>query len=341
MNILPDTGLTFDDVLLVPRYSTIKSRFSGDIDLSTTILPNIKLEYPIIAANMQTICEVTLANAMYEAGGLGIIHRFMSADEQRVQLGELRGPKIACVGVTEEEKHRYLYLSSQVNINGILIDVAHGDSKNCTDMITFIQKDPHYRQVPIIAGNVVTGRAAKDLYTYGASCIKIGLGSSKICSSRIKTGNGFPQLSAIDDCYQKTWANKNCYLIADGGLHNSGDILKALCVGADAVMSGSLFAGCKETPGEVIFKDGHQYKYYRGSASFAAQTAWKGQATGVEGVETLVPYTGKSVKEVMQELINGLLSGMSYQNARNLSELRKNYQFVRQTSCGLAESGTY
>jgi len=337
MQLLDVAGLTFDDVLLVPRCSGFTSRFNGDIDLSTKITRTIQLKYPILSANMDTVTERTMAAAMRDLGCLGIIHRFMNVYAQIDQLEGLR-PCIACIGVGHSSRERLEILTHDLNLDTVLIDIAHG---HCTAMIEQIKwVKSTYPSMDVIAGNIATYEAAIDLINAGADALKVGVGPGSLCTTRIRTGIGIPQLTAIDECSRATYeVNQPVFLIADGGIRNSGDIVKALAAGADAVMLGNLFAGTDETPGEVFTRGNPpiKFKTYRGMASRKAQESWKGYATSIEGEMIDVPYKGP-IKGVFEDLIAGILSGMSYQGAHDLAELRRNHHFIRQTVNGYRES---
>jgi len=346
MQILQELGLSFDDVHLIPRRRSIDSRFNGEIDLSTEILPRLELKYPIISANMDTVTEMEMAHEMNRLGGLGIIHRFMESKWQKEQVRKLLCPRVVCIGTGDSglrrlrkvlEKDPLLEFSDHTHTS-ILIDIAHGHSDS---MIAQIQRvKSWYPNYPVIAGNVATGKGAVDLAKAGADCIKVGVGPGSICTTRIKTGNGVPQLTAIRWVWEalQTVSGPRRTIIADGGIRSSGDIVKALAAGADAVMIGKLFAGTDDAPGDIIsYPGGPPEKLYRGMASRKAQEDWKGQATSVEGEITKVPYRGK-VEDIFDELVNGILSGMSYQDAHNLKELRDHAVFIKQTQAGYRES---
>ena len=343
MKIINETGLTFDDVLLVPRKSTIKSRFGNEIDLSVEILPGIKISHPIISANMDTISENSLVEKIQQLGGLGIIHRFLDIKEHKRQLELLSGYKIGCIGLGEEGRKRANEIAPLCD--GILIDVAYGNHVAVFNQIKWL-KDSF--GIPVIAGNVATGDGVENLVKAGADCIKFGVGNGSLCSTRIKTGNGVPQLTALMngrkalyDLVEMGIFKESGWiptLIGDGGIKNSGDIVKALVGGADCVMVGGAFAGTDEAPGDVIVgPNSVRMKQYRGMASKEAQESWKGRATSVEGEATWIPYQG-GLENIYNDLISGILSGMSYQDARTICELRKNAVFIRQTSAGLYES---
>lgn len=336
MRILPDLSLTFDDVILNPRRTAVSSRFNGGIDLSTEILPGLTLKYPIISANMDTVTEYRMAKEIHQFGGLGIIHRFMEVGLHRDQLKALTEediPAVGCIGVGSSDR------ISDLDLAGILIDVAHGHSDDVIKQIQNIKEA--FAHIPIIAGNVATYEGAYDLFAAGANCVKVGVGPGSLCTTRVKTGNGVPQFTAIIECV-KAAKDFGGTIIADGGIRDSGDIVKALAAGAHAVMVGSLVAGTEETPGRRanLSCDPGLYKTYRGMASKEAQISWKGKSTSVEGEFTYIPYRG-AVADILKEFINEILSGMSYQSATNLVELRTNAVFRRQTSNGVTEGSPH
>lgn len=333
--VLEEIGLTFDDVLLVPRFSKFGSRFNGEISLDVQVLPGLTLQYPLVSANMDTVTTGPVAQAMERLGGLGIVHRFMPPSEQARELSNLGRPVI-CIGIGEEGRYRLKTILDAISKTNepkpaVLIDIAHGDSVEMLKQIAFVKKFGF----AVIAGNIATAEAARRLWDGGADCVKVGVGPGSLCTTRVQTGCGVPQFTALMDVVGVKPDGKT--LIADGGIRSSGDILKALAVGADAVMIGQLFAGANETPGERYRdRNGQVLKRYRGMASKDAQESWKGFATSVEGEATYVPYKG-SIEEIFRPLIDSLLSGMSYQGAQNLVELRQNAVFRRQSAAGVRE----
>lgn len=328
-------SLSFDDVLLKPRYSTIKSR--SEVDLSTQLTKNISLKIPIISASMDTVTDFKMAEAMGKLGGIGIIHRFMTIEEQvyhvkqcDISFGGEDFKVGAAVGIKDWDKRTGELIKAGADV--IVLDVAHGDSLLAIEAIKGIKSK---YSVDLIAGNVATGGGAYRLQQAGADAIKVGIGSGSVCSTRIVTGIGVPQLSAIQDC--ASWATVP--IIADGGIKNSGDIVKALAAGASAVMLGNLLAGTDESPSH---RDG-AVKEIRGMASEGAIRKKKeldGDSSDVffvEGVEGFVPYVG-SVETQITKLINGVRSGMSYLNSRTIQEISSNAEFIRITQNGLIES---
>eukprot|EP00760_Papus_ankaliazontas_P035366 PhM_4_TR7763/c2_g1_i2/m.70857/K00088/IMPDH, guaB; IMP dehydrogenase len=471
-------GLTYDDVLLVPQRSGVRSR--KDVSSATYLSRNIPLNIPIVASNMDTVCESNMAVAMAREGGIGILHRFCSVEEQcrmvsavkraqsfkiqrpgsvgpdatkpvamRLMLAGVNGnafrslvvldpnerflgmltigdlqfatddalvrdlmtpaekltvthnPDItldearkllhegkvsnlpivdattgklrflitaadvrkltanplacldqhsrlrvgAAVGVKRDDLSRARALV-QAGADVLVIDIAHGHSDICIDMIKLLKKDPVTNKVDIIAGNIATRAAAVDLINAGADGLKIGVGPGSICITRTVAGSGVPQLSALlDVCNYANEVGVPC--IADGGVRTSGDISKALAAGASTVMLGNTLAGTDESPGRVLTKDGRKVKIIRGMAGYGANISKaerEEQNDDVflnmvpEGVEGIVAYKGP-VGPILRQLVGGLRSGISYCGSTNLKEMRERAVFVRMTGSGLKESG--
>jgi len=333
-NLKNDT-LTFDDVLLVPQYSKVKSR--SDISLSQNLDSNIKLDIPIISSPMDTITEVKMAMALATAGGLGIIHRYNSIEEQAAMVRSVAtavaSNVAAAIGVTSDFEERSCALYD-AGARILCVDIAHGHHV-LMERALKILKDIYGKSVHLMAGNVATLEGFNDLADWGADSIRCGIGGGSICTTRIQTGHGVPGLTTIFECAK---SDRDAKIIIDGGIKNSGDIVKALAAGADFVMLGSLMAGTTESSGQVItYTDGSRRKAYRGMASEKAQKAWKGKSSTPEGIATAVPYQG-SVKNIIKDLVGGIKSGCSYSGALNLKELRTKAVFCRQTSAGYLES---
>ena len=463
-------ALTFDDVLLVPKRSSVHSR--KEVDLSTRLSRNIKLNIPVVSANMDTVTESAMAIAMAHNGGIGIIHRFMpverqveevlkvkraesviienpytiwpsatvadakrlmqekgvngllvvdanqkllgiltardllfeendlsrvselmtptkslhtattdvSIDEARRLLrkhkveklplidreGRLRGlitskdmmtlaerPQAckdskgqlivgAAVGIREGYLERARSLVD-ASVDVLVVDVAHGHSDRVLDVVRKLKKE--LGQVDVVAGNVATPEGTRDLVAAGADAVKVGIGSGSICITRIVTGAGVPQLTAVLECAEAA-RDLDVPIIADGGIRNSGDITKALAVGASSVMVGSMLAGTEESPGVMVMRNGRKYKVHRGMASVGASMKRGTQEAEdeaslleyvAEGVEAFVPYRG-TAHEIIAQLAGGIRSGLSYCGARTLVELCQNASFVRLTSAALKES---
>ncbi len=476
MNIRSAKGLTFDDVLLVPRRSSIASR--RDVDTSTLLTPTIHLRIPIVSANMDTVTEAGMAIAMARIGGIGIIHRFMSIEQQAKQVqrvkraeglmvenpyaiapnasvdaarrlmkrhevgglvvlddagtlvglitrrdillapdalrlvSEVMTPRdhlvTAKLGVTPEEAQAILYqhrleklpvfdeegllaglITAQdvmkperyphatkdergrlrvgaaigvtsaelsraevllgAGADALVLDIAHGHADHCIDMVKSLRQQ--FPAAQIIAGNVATREGARELTEAGADAIKVGIGPGSICTTRVVTGFGVPQLTAIMDSVAGVQdAGRDIPIIADGGVKTSGDMVKALAAGASTVMVGSLLAGCEESPGSPVIRDGQRFKVVRGMASLGAamgrfealenesaesQEEW--DKVVPEGVEAVVPYRGYA-REILYQMVGGLRSGLSYGGACTIPELWEKAEFIEITSAGVRES---
>ena len=349
-------SLTYDDIQLVPAYSSIKSR--QNIKLHTLLSERYGLLNPIVASPMDTVCEFEMAYKMAELGGVGCIHRFMSIKEQRDIVERLyvsiygdgfggniaeswgvmyddwhaeikQVPIMAAIGVQEEDKKRAKALV-EGGANVLLIDVAHGHHQNVLDMIHWCKENlPEH--VDIIAGNIATAEAAEHLQTYGANGLRVGIGGGSLCTTRIKTGFGVPNVTSLEDIAKVS----NVPIMADGGLRESGDIAKALAIGADNVMLGSLLAGTDESPGQILEKKNGLYKRYRGSASLETKTTHGQAARNVEGESTVIPYKG-GVKFIINGLLDGVKSALSYAGASDLKNYNPDYVVV--TNAGQNEA---
>jgi IMP dehydrogenase len=328
-----DRGLTFDDVLLVPCHSEISSRRIPD--LTSRLTRKHKIATPIISANMDTVTEVEMALAMAQLGGIGILHRFMDVEEQvrQVKLVKAAGALVAVsIGVKEEGMKRAAALV-EAGADILTLDIAHGDSVMMLETLDYVKK--HFPHVDVIAGNVATAQAVRTLVDHGADAVKVGIGPGSMCTTRIITGCGVPQLSAIAMCVAEGQRH-NVPIIADGGIKTSGDIVKAFAAGAETVMLGSMLAGCLETPGEI---HGGKKKY-RGMASKDAQVSWRGELpTGMaaEGESRWISCKG-SVVHIVYELCGGVRSGMTYLNAQTIAGLHRNGRFIEMSSSGMHES---
>lgn len=329
-----DHGLTFDDVLIVPRKSEVKSR--RDPSLKSNITKNKTLETPIISANMDTVTESAMAIAMHKMGGLGILHRFMSIEQQVEQVRSVKeaGAEIisASIGVNADYKERAEALV-KAGVNLMTIDIAHGHSVLMMDTLKWL-KDK-FSNLEIIAGNLATPDAAVDLIEAGADAIKVGIGPGSMCTTRIITGAGVPQLTAISLCAEAA-ESYGVPVIADGGIRTSGDMVKAFAAGANIIMLGSMLSGTIETPGDIV----NGKKQYRGMASKKAQISWRGdmpQGMAPEGESTFVNVKGH-VSDVIHELTGGIRSGMSYVNAVTVNEIKQKALFMEMSPNGITES---
>ena len=332
-------GVSYDDVLLVPKYSDIRSR--SEVDISTDLGNGLSINLPIISSPMDTISETPMAIAMSSQGGISIIHRYNTVQEQArlVEESTRRDGSLkvgAAVGVTGDYVQRAMTVYRK-GASFICVDVAHGHhilmKEALSELRSALGKDVH-----IMAGNVATIEGVNDLSDWGADSVRCNIGGGSICSTRIQTGHGLPGLQTILDCAR---TDRDVSIIADGGIRNSGDIVKALAAGADAVMCGSLLSGTNETPGKVIEEhDGTRWKVYRGMASKEAQIGWRGKYSSFEGVSSRVPYRG-SVRSILTDIETGIRSGLSYSGSRNIKELQLNATFIMQTSAGMSESSTH
>jgi len=327
----------FDDVLLAPRYSDILSR--KDIDLSSNLDHRMTFKLPVISSPMDTVTEATMCSEMHSAGGLGVIHRYNSIDEQAslVHAASTDGTcnAGAAIGVSGDYIDRAIAVVD-AGANVLCIDIAHGHHAMMRHSLKVL-RNTFGTKVHIMAGNVATLEGFNDLSDWGADSIRVGIGGGSICSTRIQTGHGIPTFQSILDCSK---SDRDVALVADGGIRNSGDIVKALAAGADFVMLGSLLAGTDESPGDIIYHAGQRCKQYRGMASIEAQIQWRGHASSVEGVSSQVPCKG-SLGRVLQGLETGIRSGLSYSGARSIIELQSRASFILQTSSGALESSTH
>jgi IMP dehydrogenase len=343
MNLTITEALTFDDVLLKPAYSNIASR--SQVDLSVSMPKGFKFQSPITPANMKTITSLHMAEAMWQASGMALVHRFMPIADQLEITSRLQ--KVAktnrlsdpmrhvgfSLGIKQEDRQNARWLV-EAGAQILCIDVAHGDSQGCVEMCEFLSANfPH---VLLIAGNVATGSGAKRLWEAGADVCKIGVGSGSICSTRLQTGNGVPQLSALIEAVQAkqelmSWIDRPIAIISDGGCKTNGDLVKALCF-SEMVMTGNMFASADETPGTSYEVNGELVKDYHGSSTHKDKH--------IEGVKAYVPVKGK-VADILDEMHQAIRSGCSYQGVSNLLELKENVELVKITNAGLRESGIH
>jgi len=330
------TGITFDDVLLVPQYSEIESRSSIDLSVKGSL---ISLSLPIISSPMDTVTESKMAIAMCENGGTGIIHRYNSIDQQlkMVEKAVKSGARNvgAAVGVSGDYIDRAVKCV-YAGANIVCVDIAHGHHSLMRHALRVL-KNTFGTSVHIMAGNVATRKGFDDLVDWGADSVRVGIGGGSICSTRIQTGHGVPTLQSILDC---SISDRDALIIADGGIRNSGDIVKAISAGADLVMLGSLLAGTTESPGEIYYIDGEKYKAYRGMASIESQIMWRGHASSVEGVSSKIPFKGPC-DLILNNLSKGIRSGLSYSGCTEIKEFQSKSQMIMQTAAGQYESSTH
>ena len=352
------TALTYDDIQLVPAFSNIKSR--TNINLKTMLSRRYGLLNPIVASPMDTVCEFDMALKMAQLGGVGCIHRFMGiayqchiveklytaihhdkvnepsiAEAWGVMYDDWHGeinhvPIMAAIGVQDEDKDRALALVES-GANVLLIDVAHGDHQNVIDMIHWCKTQDDLVMVDIIAGNIATQSAAETLLAYGADGLRVGIGGGSLCTTRIKTGFGVPNVTSLEEVLKVSGVP----VMADGGIRSSGDMSKALAIGAETVMLGSLLAGTDESPGKILETSKGLYKRYRGSASLETKVTHGQQERNVEGESTTIPYKG-GVKFIVNGLLDGVKSALSYAGAENLKNFYPKYVVV--TNAGQNEA---
>ena len=354
-------GLTFDDVLLIPAESHV---LPNEVDLSTQLADNLKLHIPLISAGMDTVTEGPMAIAMALQGGLGVVHKNMSIQAQASEVANVKSVVVpasaikaavddqnrllcaAAVGVTSDTFERAETLL-KAGADAIVIDTAHGHSAGVLRKIKEIRD--HFPDVTLIAGNVATGEATAALFDAGVDVVKVGIGPGSICTTRVVAGVGVPQITAIYDAASVA-REYGKPIIADGGIKYSGDVVKALAAGGNAVMLGSMLSGTTEAPGEVFEDRGKKYKAYRGMGSVGAMAQAHGSSDryfqgGVneanklvpEGIEARVEYKG-DVSDIVFQIDGGLRSGMGYVGAPDIPTLIDKAQFVQITNAGLRES---
>ncbi len=363
-------GLTFDDILLLPGYSDFSR---SEINLSTNLTKKIKISIPLVSSPMDTVTESELAIELAKLGGIGIIHRNLSIENQVREVKKVKKARSvnsgrallvgAAIGASKgfEERAKALI---KANTDVIVIDSAHGFSKAVIETLRFIKKN--YKNIDVIAGNIATADAAKALIKAGADALRVGMGPGAICTTRVVSGMGVPQITAILETV-KVAKKFGVPVIADGGIKYSGDMMKALAVGASTVMMGGFFAQSLEAPGKtVILKKSevpsrfqsvfngtktYRFKEYRGMGSEAAMKKgtqiksedefhgknYKDRVLVAEGVEGLVPVKG-TVSELVDQAIGGIKSGMYYVGAKNMHELWKKSKFIQITQASLTES---
>lgn len=348
-------GLTFDDVLLVPQHSNVLPRHANP---KTTLAPGLTLPLPIMSAAMDTVTEAPLATTMARLGGMGIIHKNMPIEKEAEAVKLVKEADIEKVDCAAVDEQGQLLVGAAVSVGEIeratklvkagvdllAVDSAHGHS---AAVIETVKELTDKFDIPVMAGNVATGQAVKDLAQAGAAIVKVGVGPGSICTTRIVAGVGVPQLTAL--IWACTAAREvGVSIVADGGIRYSGDCVKALAAGSQAVMIGRLFSGTDEAPGRKVMIEGRIYKSYRGMGSVEAMSDGSASRYGQdsddepaklvpEGVEAVVASRGPLAK-VIYQFAGGLKAGMGYLGASSLSELAERAQFVRQTQNGFRES---
>ena len=353
-------GITFDDVLLIPAESHV---LPDEVDLSVQLAPNLKLNVPFLSASMDTVTETEMAKTMAQNGGLGVIHKNMTTDKQASMVAAVKAIEndaakfpnaavdannhllvAAAVGVTSDTSER-AHALLDAGADAIIIDTAHGHSAGVLRKVAQIREE--LPDATLIAGNVATGEGTRALFEAGVDVVKVGIGPGSICTTRVVAGVGVPQLTAVYDAAAVA-REFGKPIIADGGMKYSGDIVKAIAAGGNAVMFGSMFAGTDEAPGDIIEDGGKKYKSYRGMGSLAAMEKgskdryFQGSVNEAnklvpEGIEARVAYKG-SVNDIIFQMVGGLRSGMGYTGSANIQALIDNAQFVRISNAGLRES---
>jgi IMP dehydrogenase len=357
-------SLTFDDILLIPGFAYFSR---SEINLSTKLTKKISLALPFVSAPMDTVTEAELAIALAKLGGIGFIHRNLAIDRQVKEVAKVLKEKLlvgAAVGASTGFQDRVKALV-KIGVPVLVVDSAHGFSKQVIEATTFIKKN--YPSIEVISGNISTADGAKALIAAGADGLRVGMGPGAICTTRVISGMGVPQVTAIMNTVRVA-KRFGVPVIADGGIKYSGDMVKALALGASTVMMGSFFASCKESPGEKIMlsreqvphrfrsifeknKKTYLFKAYRGMGSIGAMKKgvktksedefhgkdYKDRVLIAEGVEGFVPVKG-TVKELLDQAIGGIKSGMYYVGAISLKELAQKAEFTQITQASLTES---
>ena len=331
-------ALCFDDVTLKPQFSEVMSR--SEIDLSSDLDKNIQLSIPVISSPMDTVTESVMATEMAMLGGIGIIHRYNSIEEQARQVEyaiKASGSYSwvgAAIGTSGDYMERALALR-RAGVSAICVDVAHGHHALVRYAITSLKRT-FGDSIHIMAGNVATAEAFDDLSDWGADSIRVGVGGGSCCTTRINTGHGIPTLQSIIDCAS---SDRGAKIIADGGIRTPGDIVKSIAAGADFVMLGSMLSGTHESAGwenRVESENGETVVPFRGMASAQAQKGWRGYVSSKEGVATAVSEKGP-VRDVIASIESGLRSGISYTGAMNITEFQAKSVFLKQTNQGSIE----
>lgn len=328
----PEKFLTYDDVLLEPQYSKIKSR--KDPNVSVKLGKNIYLNIPIVTAPMDTVVDHNMYTTIDNMGGLAIFHRFYNNKDKQYKdyyyaaSNKPRNWFLSCskksIELDKDNLNTMENIARLQRMNcGICIDLAHGDLEDCLLAIEHIRSMSS--NIDIISGSICTPDAAERSIDAGATILRVGVGGGSMCTTRVNTGHGSSNLTAIMRI--KDRIGDTASIVADGGIRNSGDIVKAIAAGANAVMLGKLLAGTDESPGDIVIKNGNKFKKYRGMASQEIMDITGKNGVAPEGESTLIPYKG-SVVHIINNLIGGLKSGMSYSNASTLKELQEKAIFT-------------
>lgn len=341
----------FDDVLLVPQYSEVESRSIIDLSVpgfdspfASLLATQPHLTCPAVGSPMDTVMGPGSAAILADVGGFGVLHRYCAIEESlqmyretvsKAKTKSLANNVMVAIGATGDYLERAHALYSE-GCRAFCVDVAHGHHANVKTALSVLRKN-FGDSVHIMTGNVATLEAFNALADWGSNSIRVGVGGGSMCTTRLRTGHGIPTLQSVMDCAR---SDRDVYIVADGGIRNSGDAVKALAAGADMVMLGSVLAGHDESPGVLITKDHHQYKKFRGMASREAQLEWRGKVSVAEGESTLVPYRG-SLRDTLTDFLEGVRSGLSYSGAQNIRDLRGKAKFVHVTPNSIRENGPH
>jgi IMP dehydrogenase len=324
-------AFTFDDVLLVPAYNHYESRQHVDVSV-TDRTGKLSLQLPLLTANMDTITESAMANFIGKKGGIGVLHRMMTVERNVAEFKRCAFPVFVSVGCADEELERAEALRD-AGASHFVVDVAHGHARYVGK--TLKQLRQLLPDACLMAGNVATYAGADYLASVGADVIKVGIGPGSVCTTRVKTGHGVPQLTAIQDC-----ARCDRSIVADGGIRYAGDVVKALAFGADFVMVGGMLAGTRPTPGEKVQDaSGKWVKTYRGMASREVADEHHGgiaEWKTAEGVAASVPYR-EDEELIIADIVGGLRSGLTYAGSQTIKELQRKLNYVVITPSGWRE----
>jgi IMP dehydrogenase len=340
--LLSQVGLTYDDVIIRPQYSDVRSR--NDVDTSVEVVKGIVLRVPLVAASMHTVISVELATRLWELGGIAQIHQFQSINKEVEMLRGIKARGAKLVGVVGATKDFFDRAKALVDhgVDVLAVDTPHAHSNYAAEATKRLKRE--FADIPLIVGTVATKEGVEDLIKAGADSIKFGVGAGAACTTRISAGVGVPQFSAILDAVEGL-RDSGVTLIADGGIRLAADFSKAIGAGAHAIMAGKIFAGTDEAPSELVERDGKRYKVYMGEASAAAKADrakndpnYTGRASEyVEGDAGLIPYVG-SLESVVKAFAMGLRSAMSYSGARTISDFQDKAIFMQVSEAGQVES---
>lgn len=335
------TALCFDDMLLVPQNSKVLSRHEVDLTMAIgSESHSVLLDLPVIAAPMDTVCDVEMCISMSNSGGLGILHRYMSYDDQ-VKKSKFLSDSDFKFGVAISSNNGFVDQAQKlydVGVRFFLVDTANGHGSYAIDAVKSLRD--RFDDIHIMSGNVATAEGFANLAESGANSVRVGIGGGSACTTRIVSGHGVPTLASIIDVdeWRDISDSYGCSIIADGGIRNSGDMVKAFAAGADAVMVGSMFAGTDESPGDILTDaSGREVKMFRGMASASAQNDSTGRVSVSEGISTYIPYKG-SVRHILTQIKGGLGSGCSYSGCEKLSDISSVSEYVEVTANSINES---